>query len=122
MAELEAENKRLKKGEVFLQMIRDGNSFAYSAAARSERRMTIEKQKYKRKKHSSVFYAIESGGTITQGTWVERKDAVKEIEKEFQTSWKTILKEFKHFKIIKVLVTKIPKPKKHPSTKGGEHR
>jgi hypothetical protein len=31
MAELEAENKRLKKGEVFLQMIRDGNSFAYSA-------------------------------------------------------------------------------------------
>jgi hypothetical protein len=31
IAELEAENMRLKKGEVFLQLIKDGNSFAYSA-------------------------------------------------------------------------------------------
>jgi hypothetical protein len=31
IAELEADIQRLKKGEVFLQMIRDGNSFAYSA-------------------------------------------------------------------------------------------
>lgn len=38
ITELEAEITRLKKAEVFLDMIREGNSFAYLAPARGDSR------------------------------------------------------------------------------------
>jgi len=72
----------------------------------------MTEKKYRRKKHSAIFYAIENCGIITQGTWVERRDAIKDLEKEFGASWKDILKNYKHFKIIKVKVTRLPKPRK----------
>ncbi len=72
----------------------------------------MAKLKHHRKKHSGIFYAIENCGIITQGTWVERREAIKVLEKEFGVPWKEILKNHKYFKIIKVRVTRLPNPRK----------